>query len=81
MPTTHETVTQKYLRFGNPTQRTREEYATTIRKWKRWGGGVPREMKFESFWIGSTKTLSKQHGTNAGRAANKVRSHLRAVLS
>ena len=41
MPTTLETAVDKYLRSGNPAQRTREEYSTTIRKWARWGGGVP----------------------------------------
>ena len=41
MPTTLESVVAKYLRSGNPAQRTREEYSTTLRKWARWGGGVP----------------------------------------
>ena len=41
MPTTLETAVAEYLRSGNPAQRTREEYSTTLRKWARWGGGVP----------------------------------------
>jgi hypothetical protein len=43
MPTTLESVVTKYLRSGSPAQRTREEYATTLRKWLRWGGAVPLE--------------------------------------
>ena len=43
MPTSLEAVVSKYLRSGNPAQRTREEYATTLRKWKRWGRGVSLE--------------------------------------
>jgi hypothetical protein len=43
MPTTLESVVTKYLRSGSPAQRTREEYATTLRKWSRWGGAVPLE--------------------------------------
>jgi hypothetical protein len=38
MPTTLDSVVTKYLRSGSPAQRTREEYATTLRKWSRWGG-------------------------------------------
>ena len=44
MPTTLESVVSKYLRSGNPAQRTREEYSTTLRKWTRWGGAVPLEQ-------------------------------------
>ena len=44
MPTTLETVVAMYLRSGNPAQRTREEYSTTLRKWARWGGGVPLDQ-------------------------------------
>lgn len=43
MPTTLESVVTKYLRSGSPAQRTREEYATTLRKWERWSGAVPLE--------------------------------------
>ena len=85
MPTTLETVIQKYLRSGNPAQRTREEFATTPRKWKRWGGGVPieeisrKEIREFLDWV--HEDAFKQHRTNPGRTAHKVRSHLRAVLS
>ena len=44
MSTTLKTTIVKYLRLGNPAQRTREEYSTTLRKWQRWGGGVPLEQ-------------------------------------
>ena len=43
MPTTLESVVNKYLRSGDPAQRTREEYSTTLRKWSRWNGAVPLE--------------------------------------
>ena len=35
MPTTLSSAVNKYLRTTNPAQRTREEYATTLRKWSR----------------------------------------------
>ena len=84
MSTTLETVVAKYLRSGNPAQRTREEYCTTLRKWARWGGGVPlaklgrKGIREFLDWVYEDATA--QQGTNLGRTANKVRSHLRAVM-
>ena len=85
MPSTIESVVAKYLRSGNPAQRTREEYATTLRKWARWGGGIPinqlgrKEIREFLDWI--YEDAAAQEGTNPGRTANKVRSHLRALTS
>lgn len=85
MPTTLESAVAKYLRCGNPAQRTREEYSTTLRKWERWGEGVPlgelgrREIREFLDWV-YTDAASRD-GRNPGRTANKVRSHLRAVMS
>lgn len=85
MPTTLESVVTKYLRSGSPAQRTREEYATTIRKWSRWSGAVPLEQlgrkEIRDFldWIYEDAAL--RGGSNPGRTTNKVRSHLRAALS
>ena len=85
MPTTLESVVTKYLRSGNPAQRTREEYATTLRKWSRWGGAVPLERlgrkEIREFLDWVHEDASTRNGSNPGRTANKVRSHLRAVLS
>ena len=85
MSTTLETVVAKYLRSGHPAQRTREEYITTLRKWKRWGGGAAieklgrREVREFLDWVYEDAVSRK--GNNPGRTANKVRSHLRAVMS
>ena len=85
MPSTIESVVAKYLRSGNPAQRTREEYATTLRKWARWGSGVPidqlgrKEIREFLDWV--YEDAATQEGTNPGRTANKVRSHLRALMS
>lgn len=85
MPSTIESVVEKYLRSGNPAQRTREEYATTLRKWARWGSGVPidqlgrKEIREFLDWV--YEDAATQEGTNPGRTANKVRSHLRALMS
>ena len=85
MPTILKTVVAKYLRSGNPAQRTREEYSTTLRKWARWGGGLPidqldrKEMREFLDWV--YEDAAAREGTNPGRTANKVRSHLRAVMS
>ena len=62
MPTTLKSAVAKYLFAGNPARGTRDEYQTTLRKWKRWGGGVPIEdlgaRKSASSWIGSTSARS-----------------------
>ncbi|MCP4858257.1 MAG: site-specific integrase, partial [Fuerstiella sp.] len=85
MPTTLESAVTKYLRSGNPAQRTHEEYATTLRKWTRWGEAVPldrlgrREIRDFLDWV-CTDAASRD-ARNPGRTANKVRSHLRAVMS
>jgi integrase len=85
MPTTLESVVINYLRSGSPAQRTREEYNTTLRKWSRWSKAVPieqlgkKEIREFLDWVHEDAT--SREGTNPGRTANKVRSHLRAVLS
>lgn len=85
MPTTLESVVAKYLRSGNPAQRTREEYSTTLRKWARWGGAVPLEQlgrkEIRDFldWVHADSAVRRVR--NPGRTSNKVRSHLRAVMS
>jgi hypothetical protein len=85
MPTTLKSVVTKYLRSGNPAQRTREEYTTTLRKWMRWGGEVlleklgRKEIREFLDWV--YEDASARQGGNPGRTANKVRSHLRVVMS
>ena len=83
MPTTLESVVAKYLRSGSPAQRTREEYATTLRKWSRWSGTVPLEAlgRKEICEFLECEDAASREGSNPGRTANKVRSHLRAALS
>ncbi len=85
MSTILETAVAKYLRSGNPAQRTREEYSTTLRKWERWGGGVPLEKlgrkEIREFLDWVYEDAVAEQGSNPGRTANKVRSHLRAVMS
>ena len=84
MPTTLETAVAKYLRSGNPAPRTREEYSTTLRKWARWGSTIPieqlRRQDIRAFldWVYEDASCN---GGNPGRTANKVRSHLRAVMA
>lgn len=43
MPTTFESDEKKYLHCSSPAQRTREEFATTLRNCSRWGGTVSLE--------------------------------------
>ncbi|MEZ6063352.1 MAG: hypothetical protein R3C19_23650 [Planctomycetaceae bacterium] len=85
IPTTLESAVAKYLRSGNPAQRTREEYATTLRKWARWGEGVPLDQlsrsKLRDFFNWAYDDAATRDGRNPGRTANKVRAHLRAVMS
>lgn len=78
-------IVTKYLRSGSPAQRTREEYATTLRKWTRWGRAVPlerlRRKAIREFLDWVHEDAASRQGSNPGRTANKVRSHLQAVLS
>lgn len=85
MPTTLAMVVTNYLRSSNPALRTRQEYLTTLGKWKRWGGGGPieklgrKDVREFLEWVYEDSVA--REGSNPGRTANKVRSHLRAVLS
>ena len=61
------------------------EDQTTVRKWKKWGGGVPieklgrKETREFLGWV-YERAVAEQ-GTNPGRTANKAREQLRAVIS
>jgi hypothetical protein len=44
MPTTLKTAAESYLRAKALSCRTRNEYLWTLRKWERWGGGIPVEQ-------------------------------------
>ena len=85
MPTTLKSAVQKYLRSANRARGTRDEYNTTLTKWREWGGGVPierlgrKEIRDFLHWV-YDRALANE-GTNPGRTANKAREHLRAVIS
>jgi hypothetical protein len=44
MPTTLKTAAESYLRAKDLSRGTRNEYLSTLRKWERWGGGIPVEQ-------------------------------------
>lgn len=85
MRTTLRTAIAKYLSVGVPARGTRDEYHTTLRKWKVWGGGVSIEKlgrkEIGQFlnWVYDRAVV--EEGTNPGRTANKAREHLRAIAS
>ena len=85
MPTNLETAVESYIRARNLSRGTRDEYSSTLTKWKRWGGGVPIEELTRSVirefldWV--HEHAVDQEGTNPGRTANKARENLRAVMS
>jgi hypothetical protein len=85
MQTTIETVVAKYLAAGNPARGTRDEYQTTLKKWKQWGNGVAIEQlgrkEIREFLDWVYERAVADEGTNPGRTANKAREHLRAVTS
>jgi hypothetical protein len=76
---------RQYLSSGKPAQGTRNEYATTLKKWAEWGKGGPieqlsrREVREFLDWVYERPV--EQSGTNPGRTSNKAREHLRAVIS
>jgi hypothetical protein len=44
MPTTLKSAAESYLRAKALSRGTRNEYLSTLRKWERWGGGIPVEQ-------------------------------------
>jgi hypothetical protein len=85
MRTTLRSAIQNYLRARSPARGTRDEYNTTLKKWRAWGGGVPierlgrKEIREFLDWVYDRAVADD--GTNPGRTANKAREQLRAVLS
>ena len=85
MPTTFKTAVTNYLRATNLARGTRAEYQTKLRKWNRWGRGVPiervgrKEIREFLDWV-YERTVAEE-GSNPGRTANKAREQFRAVLS
>lgn len=85
MPTTLKSAVQMYLRLTNRSNGTRNEYATTLRKWREWGHGVPIERldrtSIQDFLTWINDRAVADGGANPGRTTNKAREQLRAVLS
>ena len=85
MPTTLKTAAESYLPAKALSRATRNEYLSTLRKWERWGGGIPieqlRRKDIREFLDWVYEWAVKDKGTNPGRTANKAREHLRAILS
>jgi hypothetical protein len=85
MPTTLESAATSYIRSKRLSDGTKDEYSSTIRKWRQWGQGSPIEAlsrgELREFldWV-HEKAVS-DHGDNPGRTANKAREQLRAILS
>jgi hypothetical protein len=85
MQTTFKAAVESYLRAKAVSHGTRNEYFSTLRKWERWGGGVPieelqrKDVRAFLDWVYERAVADE--GTNPGRTANKAREHLRAVVS
>ena len=85
MPTNLETAVETYVRARILSRGTQDEYFSTLRKWKRWGGSVPieeltrKDIREFLDWVHERAIL--QEGTNPGRTANKARENLRALMS
>jgi hypothetical protein len=84
MPTTLKTAAGSYLRAKALSRGTRNEYLSTLRKWERWGGGIPieqlRRKDIREFLDRVYEQAVTDEGENPGRTANKAREHIRAVL-
>src|SRR2546423_11338862 len=85
MATHLKAAVESYLRAKSLSRGTRNEYASTVRKWEQWAGAVPiedlRRKEVREFldWVHDRAIADE--GTNPGRTTNKAREHLRAVLS
>jgi site-specific recombinase XerD len=84
MPTTLKMAAESYLRAKALSRATRNEYLSTLRKWERWGGGIPVEQlarkDIREFldWVYDQAVTGE--GENPGRTANKAREQIRAIL-
>jgi len=85
MSTSLESAVESYLRARSLSRGTRNEYASTLRKWKLWGQSIPIEdlsrKNIREFLDRVREEAIAEKGTNPGRAANKARENLRAVMS
>ena len=84
MPTTLKIAEESYLRARALSRATRNEYLSTLRKWERWGDGIPVEQlarkDIREFldWVYDQAVTGD--GENPGRTANKAREQIRAIL-
>ena len=85
MSTNLETAIESYLLARKLSRRTRDEYFSTLRKWKKWGNGIPieqlRRKDIREFLDWVYQCAVDQEGTNPGRTTNKARKNLFAVIS
>lgn len=85
MPTQLKTAVHNYLRAGNLAHGTRKGYLSTLRKWTRWGGGVPIEEltrpDIRDFLDWVYEQAVEREQTNPGRTTNKSRENLRAIMA
>ena len=85
MPTSFPRAVALYLDSRNPSDGTRSEYKTTVRKWCEWNRHVSIEELDRSLirdflkWVRARAV--EDGGTNPGRTTNKARTQLRAVIS
>ena len=85
MPTSFPRAVALYLDSRNPSDGTRSEYKTTVRKWCEWNCHVSIEELDRSLirdflkWVRARAV--EDGGTNPGRTTNKARTQLRAVIS
>jgi hypothetical protein len=85
MPTQLKTAVHNYLRAGNLAHGTHKGYLSTLRKWTRWGGGVPIEEltrpDIRDFLDWVYEQAVEREQTNPGRTTNKSRENLRAIMA
>ena len=85
MPTNLETAMESYLGARKLSRGTRDEYSSTLKKWKKWGNGIPieelRRTDIREFLDWVHECAIDEEGTNPGRTTNKARENLRAVMS
>jgi hypothetical protein len=74
-----------YLSARRPARVARDEYQTTLKKWKSCGDGLPieklgrEEIREYLDWVYERAFADRE--TNPGRTAYKAREHLRAAIS
>ena len=85
MKLTLRKVLQRYFLASNLANGTKAEYRSTLNKWEEWNAKIPIDKlgrrEIAAFLDHVYAAAKEKEGTNPGRASNKAREQICAVMS